>query len=321
MADHKQYVGIDVGGTKILAGVVDASGAVLASSKDKTQAAKGLDSVIDRICACVAEAVEGAKADAIAAVGVGVAGAVDFGSGTVLAAGNIRWSNVPLAKLLGKRLGLGPVVVDNDVNTGTYAEWRAGAGKGHRDLLGVFVGTGIGGGLVLNGDLYRGHFHTAGEIGHTIIQAGGGGTRRSLEDLASRGAMGVTLGRRITTNHPSVLSEWMPPEKLFVRLRSKLLAKAYRQGDEETVRCVREAAGYTGTAIANAITMLSLPRVVVGGGVVEAMGAEFVDLVAAAARADIFPPGLSVEIVAGDLADDAVMVGAALLARDQRARR
>ncbi len=313
----KHYVGIDVGGTKILAGVVTESGDVLSRQKSKTRAARGLDSVIDRICRCVEEAVEAAEVDAIAAVGVGVAGPVDVDSGVVLTAGNMPWSNVPLRKILTERLGLGPVVVDNDVNTGTYAEWRVGAGAGHRDLLGVFVGTGIGGALVLNGQLYRGHFHTAGEIGHTILEAGGTLAHRSLEDLASRGAMGSILARRLATNHPSVLSEWIEPDKLFVRLRSKLLAKAYAQGDAETVRCVHQSARYTGTAIANMVTMLSLPRVVVGGGVVEAIGGDYVDLVAEAVRADVFPANLPVEIAAAELGDDAVMVGAAMEARDQ----
>jgi glucokinase len=321
MADTRLYVGVDLGGTKILASVVDAAGRVLSRVKRKTRAEEGAAVVVDRLVRAVesAAAEAGVSKDRISAVGLGVAGPVDFDKGVVLTAGNMPWTNVPLRTTLRKRLGVPAVVVDNDVNAGAYGEWKQGAGKGCDSLLGVFVGTGIGGGLVLNGELYRGHFWTAGEIGHTIIQTGGGMTARNLEDLASRAAIGVTIARSISTNHPSKVSEVVPPDGLFTEIRSGVLAEAYRAGDAVVVQAVEEAARHIGTACANAVTLLSLKRVVLGGGLTEALGAPLVKLVAMQFRADVWPGTLQTELVEGQLKDDAVVVGAALLARDTTA--
>jgi glucokinase len=316
MASDNLYVGVDLGGTKILAGVVDAAGKVHACAKKKTRAEEGVDAVVGRICACVGEALADIDAKRVAAVGVGVAGPTDFERGVVLTAGNMPWKNVPLAKMLRDKLNVPAVVVDNDVNAATYGEWLFGAGKGADDLLGVFVGTGIGAGLILNRRLYRGHSHTAGEIGHTVINAGGGLTGRTLEDLASRGALGVMLGRRIATNHPSMLSDMIEPDAIFTALRSGVLADAYAKGDDETVRCVHEAARYVGIAVANAVVMLSLPCVVIGGGLTEALGKAFVSRVVEHMQAELFPPNLKVKVAPAGLGDDAGCVGAAALARE-----
>jgi len=314
MARKKFYVGVDLGGTKILAAVVDASGEVVSRVKDKTQAAEGVKPTVERVIGCVNSALESAGVERPEAVGVGVAGPVDVERGIVLTAGNMPWDNVPLAKMLRKGLGVETVFIDNDVNVGTYGEWRMGAGRKCDDLLGVFVGTGIGGGLILNDQLYRGHFHTAGEIGHTVINTGGGLTRRIMEDLASRSAMAVTLARRIATNHPSMLADRIAPQKIFRRLRSGLLGEAYAAGDVETVAVVHEAAGYIGTAAANAVMMLSLPLVVIGGGVTEALGGPFVERIADQLRRELFPADLPVKVKEAELGDDAGVIGAALLA-------
>ena len=319
MADEKVYVGVDLGGTKILAGVVDSAGKVISRAKKKTRAAEGVDVVVDRICNSVVEAIDtaGIRSDRVIALGIGAAGPVDFDKGVVLTAGNMPWRNVPLRKQLSAKLGIQTVIVDNDVNAGTYGEWKVGAGKGINSQLGIFVGTGIGGGLVLNGQLYRGHFFTAGEIGHTIINAGGSLTGRSLEDLASRGAINVFIARRISTNHPSKVAQMVAAESnLFTDIRSRILADAYAAKDPVTVQIVTEAARYVGTAIANAVTLLSLARVILGGGVVEAIGKPFAKLVEEQMRADMWPNDLAVELVDAQLGDDAVMVGAALMARD-----
>lgn len=318
MGAQPLYAGVDIGGTKILASVIDANGKVLSRAKVKTRAQEGVEPVVKRVEQALREAADGAevKLTQLTATGVGFAGPVQFDKGVALTAGNMPWKNVPLRDMLAKRMGLKNVVIENDVNAGTYGEWVSGAGKGCKSLLGVFVGTGIGGGLVLDGRMYRGHFFTAGEIGHTVIQAGGNLTGRTLEDLASRAALGIFIARRIATNHPSAISKLVDPEKLFTRARSGLLKQAYADGDPVVRQIVHESARYTGVAAANAVTLLSLQRVVVGGGVVEALGKEYVNLVEKHLRQDIFPETLPVEVVPAKLEDDAVIVGAALLARD-----
>lgn len=318
MATDKLYVGIDVGGTKILATVADASGKVLSRAKVKTQAAEGVDPVVARMAEATGKALSDAKVKAsdVGGLGVGFAGPVDFDNGVVITAGNMPFNNVPLRKLLIKAIGIEPVVIDNDVNAGTYGEWQAGAGQKLDSLIGVFVGTGIGGGIVLNGKLYRGHYHTAGEIGHTIINDGGHITGRRLEDLASRGALGVHLSRRIATNHPSSLSDDLSDKKLFTGIRSKHIKRGVEDKDPMTLAMIAESARYTGVAAANAVTLLSLPAVILGGGLVEALGSMYVKQVEQALRKDIWPEDLDVKVLEAKLGDDAVSLGAALLARD-----
>ena len=157
-------------------------------------------------------------------------------------------------------------------------------------------------------------------MGHTIINADGGTARRSLEDLASRAAIGITLARRIRTNHPSTIKDFADASKMFVRVRSSALAEAYRTGDAEVVGIVNEAARYVGSALANAVMLLGLPLVVLGGGLVEAIGEPFVDLAAKQMRSELFPEDMAVKVVSAALGDDAVMLGAVGLARAAAAK-
>jgi glucokinase len=316
MANGRLAMGVDLGATKVLLGLVDERGNVVARRKRKTQADEGASAVIERVVESARDLLKEAGDSKVRAAGVGFAGPVDFKRGVVITAGNMPWHDVPLGKILADRLKLSTVVIDNDTNAGTYGEWRRGAATGRSDFMGVFVGTGIGAGLVLDGRMYRGQQHTAGEIGHTIINAGGGLARRSMEDLASRTAMGITLARRIRTNHPSSAADLSESGDLFLRIRSKALSQAYQAGDAEVVAIVQESARYIGTAIGNVVTMLSLPLVVLGGGVTEALGKPFVELVRQHVRTELFPPELMVDVIAAKLGDDATMVGAAAMAHE-----
>lgn len=311
------YVGVDLGGTNIQCGVVSAAGRVIARGSVKTKADQGADAVIDRIASAVKDVLASAKAKPaeVGAVGVGAPGAVDVTRGMVINAVNLRWNNFPLATVLKKTLKR-PVVVDNDVNVGTWGEFVAGAGKGETDLFGIFVGTGIGGGLVLNGRLYHGACHTAGEIGHTVIEDGADLGRRTVENLASRTAIVNLLNQLIAANHPSIIPKLTGGDAS--KIRSKVLAQAMRQKDPLTRDVVAQAARHVGIAIANTVTLLSLPCVVVGGGVTEALKKPWMDLVKASFQEHVFPAELKkCRIVASSLGDDAGVVGAALLAKQR----
>lgn len=311
---NRLFVGIDLGGTNIQGGIVTPAGQVIARDSVKTKSEQGADAVIGRIVKLVETLADHAKAPMkdIGGVGIGAPGTVDPAKGVVRVAVNLRWTNFPLAATLRARLKK-PVVVDNDVNVGAWGEHRAGAGKGFDDMLAVFVGTGIGGGIVLGGKLYRGHYYTAGEIGHTIIRADAGRGRRTLENLASRTAIVNLLTQLIASNHESVLTELTEGDS--TRIRSKVLAQAMRRKDPLTREVVSEAARLTGIAIANAVTLLSLPAVVVGGGVTEALKKPFVDMVRASFEQHVFPPDLrKCKILQSSLGDDAGVIGAALLA-------
>jgi glucokinase len=315
MADGQAIVGIDLGGTNMQVGVVDDRNRVIGRARKKTRSADGLDAVLSRVIDGVKEACDdaGVSRDRLGAVGIGAPGAIDIDRGVVLEAVNLRWNDVPLASILRDRLGV-PVVVDNDVNAAVYGEYRLGAGEGARDILGAWVGTGIGGGLILDGRLYHGHFRTAGEFGHMIALPNVPAGLREVEDICSRTAIVERITRLVRTNHPSVLTSMVDD---ISSVKSSLIAQAYKQQDPVVVRVVDEAAHILGVAVAGVVTLLSLGRVVIGGGLTEAMGEALVGRVRAAVRDNVFPDRCrAVEVVATRLEDLAGVLGAALLARE-----
>lgn len=312
------YVGVDLGGTSIKMGVLDAKDRLITTAKTKTKGEEGGEAVVKRIARVVREMLEEAKLKTtdLGGLGIGAPGTIDIDKGVVVNATNLRWNKFPLGKLLGADLGVA-VTVDNDVNVGTWGEVVLGAAKGFKDVLGVFVGTGIGGGLVLDGRLYHGHFSTAGEIGHTVIHADAPLGRRTLEQCASRTSIVNQLVQLMLANHPSKL--WELCERDITNIRSKALGQAVEMEDELTLEVVGKGADYVGIAIANIVTVLSLPCVVVGGGLTEAVGKRYVERVRQSFKANVFPPELrECQIVASKLEDNAGVVGAALLARERQ---
>ncbi|MEM1330437.1 MAG: ROK family protein [Planctomycetota bacterium] len=322
------YVGIDLGGTNMQIGVVspearDASpedehhALMLGRAKLKTKAETGRDAVIDRLCKGIEEACAdaGHMLSELAGVGIGAPGAIDIEQGVVLEAVNLRWNDVRLADLLSERLGV-PVVVDNDVNVAVYGEDKLGAGAGASDLLGVWVGTGVGGGLMLNGKLFYGKHSTAGEIGHMHAVPTALLGQRSLEHNCSRTALTERLRQLIRANRPSIISELV--EGNLDKIKSRVIADAYNQGDELTREVVDESADLMGSMVGGIVTLLSLDRVVMGGGLTEALGEAYVSRIRDRARAVAFPDRLKgLSVVATQLEDDAGLLGAALLAMDR----
>ena len=182
------YFGIDLGGTNIQAAIYDIKKQeIIVRDGTKTKAIEGSDAVLGRIeklCKKLLEKSE-LKSDDIAGLGIGAPGAIDFDHGLVLDAPNLGWVDYPLQKELGKRMDF-PVVIDNDVNVGAWGEYKAGAGKGYDEQMSIFVGTGVGAGLIIHGKLYQGTGHTAGEIGHTVIRGDAPLGQRTLENVGSR---------------------------------------------------------------------------------------------------------------------------------------
>ncbi len=310
-------VGIDLGGTNMQVGVVAPDGRVLGAARKKTRSTEGRGPVLDRLVDAIGEACAdaGIERAQVRAIGIGAPGAIDPARGVVIEAVNLRWNDVPLADELRERTGL-PVVVDNDVNVGLYGEWKMGAAQGATDLLGVWVGTGIGGALVLNNALYHGAMFTAGEIGHTTLYPNAPLGSRSLEQNCSRTAVANRLRRLVLSNEPSTLSERIVSSD--TPLKSKAIASAYADQDPLTVTVINEVADLIGTSIAGVVTLLSIPKVVLGGGLTEAAGQPFVDQVATSVRTHVFPDRCrAVEVVASRLEDDAGVVGAAMLASEQ----
>jgi glucokinase len=308
-------VGIDVGATHMNLAVVDASDRILARTHLKTQATNGLEDVLDRLADATraVTAQVGLDLDGIAGVGVAVASPVDVPNGIALHAVNLGWRNVPLRDLLSDRLRR-PVVIDNDVNGAVWGEYRLGAGQGASGMLGVWVGTGVGGGFVLDGAMYRGRLHTAGEIGHVVVAPHASPDARILEDLTSRTGMSRVIASRLVEFPRSLLRDAADDRGIVPTDR---LAEAWEAGDELAGEVIDDAARLLGIAIANCVTLLALDTVVVGGGVTEVLAEPFLDRVRDAFVADVFPePCRGVRIEMTRLAADAGLLGAALLARE-----
>lgn len=313
-AGTKPVVGVDLGGTKVLARVIDPeTGRAKGRVKNKTPA--GPDAVLDTVAATVT-ALDGWE-DA-SGIGIGVPGFVDR-RGVVARCPNIEgWDQpVAVAALMSERLGK-PVVVANDVNCGAVAEHRLGAGRGLADLLAVFVGTGVGGGLVIDHRLVEGHRGMAAEIGHlTVVPDGrpcGCGGHGHLEAYAGRAGIEREVRRRDADGGNEKLVELAGSGPI----KSRHLAAAFEAGDETTRSLLAEAADALALAIGNAAGLLDLPRVVLGGGVVDKFGQSFIDDIVASSWFGGFGPE-SVEVVSAKRLEDGGALGAALLASERLA--
>ena len=315
-------IGVDMGGTKILSAVIDAEGNILGTAKVSTKAGRGAVAVIDRIATCIQKAVDksGVDAASIQAVGIGAPGPLDPATGVVIFAPNLGWRDVPLKTELEARTGF-PTFVDNDVNVGTLGEHVFGAGRGIQNVVGIFVGTGIGGGIILQGELFHGASKTAGEIGHIIVKAGGPrcgcGTRGCLEAIASRTAMTKQFRKAILKKgKKSVLSELTGGD--LSAIRSGVLAKAVRLNDALTLKVLKKVTKYLGIGIGSIVNFLNPEMIVLGGGVVEALDDTFLDGIRAATKKYSLPNTLDgVQIVRAELGDNSGILGAAALARQR----
>ncbi|MGI9014218.1 MAG: ROK family protein [Phycisphaerales bacterium] len=309
-------IGIDLGGTNMQFGVVDAQNGIVGRTKKKTMAQKGSDEVIARLVDGVHDACTDAEVELaeIAAVGIAAAGAIDTPNGMVLSSPNIGWVDFPLRDALHEKLGR-PVVLENDVNGAVWGEYCLGAGRGCSDVFGIWVGTGVGGGLVVNGKLHRGHFFTAGEIGHVVADLSLPRGAAKVEEIASRTGMSRAVIARRHAYPDSIMHDLISPERGIYR--SRILSKALEADDQLMTEVVAEAARTLGVAIANVVTLLSLERVILGGGVSESLGKPFLESIRKAFEEHVFPDDLrACELVPTALEDEAGLLGAALLARE-----
>ena len=321
-------IGIDFGGTKLLASVVDIEkGTVVTESKKRTRSSDGPDELIARISDAIDGALKGAKLGngkktKLQGIGIGIAGQVDADKGMLLGAPNLSQAtvNLPMAKLLNDRYDV-PVRLRNDVQIAAIGESKFGAGKNCNDFLCVFVGTGVGGAIVRDGKLVTGASGTAGEIGHLVIDSNGRlcgcGGRGHLEAYASRTAMTKAILGDLHRGRPSLLSSLVEStsedEPGGLAIRSGVLADAVKQADELAIEAIMQAGSYLGLGLASAINLLNPKRIILGGGVIEAVDLLF-NITEHHARREALPtPGKAVEIVRAALGDNAGVIGAALI--------
>jgi glucokinase len=317
----RYWLGFDLGGTKMMATVFDKDFNIVAYRRKKTKDGKGAKGLLARIVETIEEALQAAHLSPrrLGAVGIGCPGWLDLDRGVILLAPNLGLRNVSLKKKLITEFGC-PIVVANDVDAGTYGEYRFGAGQGVRCLLGVFPGTGIGGGLVYEGKLYRGRTGSCMEIGHIHMQPKGRlcgcGRRGCLETVASRLAIATQAAEAVYRGEAPHLFELAGTD--IAAIRSGTLAAAIKAGDRVVEQIVRLAAKDVGIAIGSVVNLLAPDTIVLGGGLVEAMPGLYVQEVRTSIKKQALRPYTkSLKVVVAKLGDDAVAMGAAALAAAQ----
>lgn len=312
-------VGVDLGGTNVSAVVLDGE-TTIGNARRKTPLDDGRDGVVKAIEKVILGAIEDAdvKSDTVVAAGVGTPGVVI--DGTVGGAANVAGfdERFDLAKVLGKRVGL-PVRVVNDVTAAAVGEHALGAARGARNVFVVFVGTGVGGGLVLDDRPFEGSHGGAGELGHMVVRQGGAvctcGRRGCVEAYAGRRAMELAAERARATGTATVLFDVME-EKDKPRATSGVFQAALERGDTFVADLIDDAIAALAAGIANTVNLLDLEVVVLGGGLAEKLGASFRVQLEAALRPHLFLEPPRVQVVAATLGDDGGAIGAALLARE-----
>jgi glucokinase len=321
----KLYLGVDLGGTSMRAGVIDKDGTLLGMEKRKTHPELGAAGVLERLVKTITNAAKAAdvKLKNIGGIGIGVPGPIDAKKGIVRVAVNLGkdWTNYPLGPKLEAELGV-PIYLDNDVRVGAIGEFKYGAGRNVKDMIAVFVGTGIGGGIVLDGKLRGGFRGGAGEVGHTIVAADNGiigktGHAGTVEPLAARTGMERMIRELVESGRQSVVPDLI--EGLGEgRLTSSVIYEALKQKDEVMQETLAHSQYILGLLAANLVNILDPEMIVFGGGVTERLGDKFVAPIRQTAYANFINKtnAKAVKIVPAALKDASGVVGAAVLARE-----
>ena len=309
----RYIVGIDVGGTNIVVGTVAQDGSeIMGLETAPTLADQGADVVIDRIIQVARRSMDRAKGKDIAGVGIGSPGPLDTKTGVVLLTPNLGWTNMPLRDRVSEGLGL-PATLDNDANCAVFGEWWRGAAKGSDHVVGLTIGTGIGGGIVLYGDIYHGVSDIAGEFGHMTIDSTGRrckcGNYGCVEAYASGPAIAARAVEGIESGADSSLPRYVSGD--LTKITAQVVYEAAHDGDDYALEVVRETAKLLGAGVANIINIFNPQIVVVCGGVTEAGDRLFVPLRSEVKRR-AFKPAVDVcRILPGELAGTAGVWGAA----------
>lgn len=315
---HRYIVGVDLGGTNIGCGAMSADGSQqFGMGWEPTHSEQGAGGVVDHINTMVERVIAlvisetGASRRDFLGVGVGAPGPLDRERGIVVIAPNLGWRNFPLSAAISDRVGL-PVVLDNDANCATIGEWWHGAARGGRNVIGMTIGTGIGGGIVIDGKIYHGASDVAGEIGHTTIDENGRycrcGNYGCLEAYASGPAIALRAREALERDEVSSLHKLVDGNMELITAATVYDAAA--DGDALALELVRDTALFLGTGVANLLNILNPDVFVICGGVTRAGDRLFVPLRAEAKRRAFRPAFDACRIVPGSLPGTAGIVGA-----------
>lgn len=316
--DTQFIIGVDLGGTNIVVSAMSLDGSRLfGEQSESTLAAEGADAVVARMARMVNTTVgitmqeAGVAKSAFLGVGIGAPGTVDREKGLVLAAPNLKWYDFPLIARMTELTGL-RVCIDNDANCATYGEWWLGAARGGRNVIGVTIGTGVGGGIIIDRQVYHGSSDAAGEIGHITIDLNGRrcgcGNYGCLEAYASGSAIAERAREALHNDESSVLPTLVNGD--LSKITAAVVYKAAGQGDALALEIVRDTARYLGAGLANLLNVFNPDVVVIAGGVTQAGEALFGPLRTEVRRRAFKSVSDSCQIVPGTLPGTAGVVGA-----------
>lgn len=322
----RYILGVDLGGTNIVAGAMpEDGGRELSVRSEPTHAERGSEAVVDRIVSMLAQVISdvieshGAQPHDFLGVGVGAPGPLDRERGVVVVAPNLGWRDFPLRDAISDRIRL-PATLDNDANCATVGEWWRGAAQGGRNVVGITIGTGIGGGIVIDGKLYHGSSDVAGEIGHTTIDSTGRycrcGNYGCLEAYASGPAIALRAREALERDEISALHKMVKGD--LDLLTAATVYEAAHRGDSLALEVVRDTARFLGTGIANLLNTVNPDVVVITGGVTRAGDRLFEPLRAEVKRRAFRPAVAACRIVPGTLEGTAGMVGAVATFKQQK---
>ena len=309
----RYVVGIDIGGTNIVAGTVAEDGSeVLGLVSEPTLPEQGAEGVLSRIMKLARASMAAARGKEIAGLGIGSPGPLDTTTGVVLLTPNLGWVNFPLRDRVAGVLGM-PATLDNDANCAIFGEWWRGAARGASHVVGLTIGTGIGGGIVLAGRVYRGKSDIAGEIGHMTIDLNGRrckcGNYGCLEAYASGPAIAARAIEGIEAGADSSLPRYVNGD--LARITAQIVYEAAHDGDEYALEVVHDTAKFLGAGVANVVNIFNPEVVVICGGVTLAGDKLFLPLRSEVKRRAFKPAVEACRIVPGELTGTAGVYGAA----------
>lgn len=312
----KYSIGIDLGGTKILIGLVEKeSGKVVSHIKKKTKKEKGPENIVRKMVEGVEELLEesGKSFTEISSIGIGSAGQIDRKNGIIIGAPNLDCYNLNLKEILQDKFNI-PVFVANDVEVATIGEQKFGAGKGCADFVCVFVGTGIGSAIVKNGHIIYGATGTAGELGHIIVDLNGRpcacGAHGCLEAYASRSAIETRIEGALKKGRKSCISEYLEEGKAIT---SSMIRKSIEREDELVTQCVSEVSEYLSGGLASVINLINPELIILGGGLIEAVDYFYKQTIKKAKSKSLPVPAEKIRFSKTILGDYSGVIGAALL--------
>ncbi|WP_010248328.1 ROK family protein [Acetivibrio cellulolyticus] len=317
----KKHICLDIGGTKVLGAILDEKDNITFKVKKKTKVDKGLEKVEERIIDVVDELIKesGTDKNEIAAIGAGAPGVINEETGEIIYAPNLPWKNYDIKKVMEKRFGI-PFYIGNDANMGMLGEWKYGMAVKKENVVGIFVGTGVGGGLIINNKLFTGKRHDAGELGHMSLNTEGPycncGQRGCLEAYASKISITREIKVQIERGRKTILKDLLGEDSI---IKSKDLKEAIDAKDSLALEVMDRAVYYLAAGTGNLINIFGPDMVVLGGGVLESLGDFIMPRVKDYVKRFTLPEILNgTEIVRSALGDDAIIYGSLAIIKGKK---